>query len=66
MYRSKLEESFWRKLTVGCKSLKTKRQIPASGSATRAGMIFLTNGQGTFDGGAYPFSTVQLGPLGYN
>ena len=26
----------------------------------------LTNVQGTFAGGAYPFSTVPLGPLGYN
>ena len=30
------------------------------------GMIFVTNVPGTFDGGAYTFATVMLGPVGYN
>jgi hypothetical protein len=35
-------------------------------SVNWAGMINLTNVPATFDGGAYTFATVQLGPLGYN
>src|SRR6266853_576610 len=44
----------------------TLPQTLTPSSVNWAGMIFLKNVQGTFDGGAYTFSTVQLGPLGYN
>ena len=69
MHGSKAGKKFWRQITPGCKSLKAGK---FSGLCQRnwAGMIFLrnvlTNGQGTFAGGAYTLSTVPVGPLGYN
>ena len=44
----------------------TLPQTLTPSSVNWAGMITLINVPATFDGGAYTFATVQLGPVGYN